>query len=149
VSGSIAVGIVLQTSAKNGSKLWASRTSYAAGKSNSMTKLTESEILEKWSHIAMRIFPPQTDIAVAPGAQPTIQVRWKPADSREPRGVDIRFPRAMLLAYEDADAEIQVKHDAYIEAELSARLEKFEPNNGSLPRIEQWSIESAALPADV
>ena len=112
-----------------------------------MSKLTEPEILEKWSHIAMRIFPPQTEIAPAPGDQPMISIRWKPTGDNEPRGVDIRFSRAMLHAYQEADAEIEVKHDAYIEAELSTRLEKFRPYDNSQPRIEVWSIEPAAIRA--
>jgi hypothetical protein len=48
----------------------------------------------------------------------------------------------MLTAYREADAEIQVKWDALIEAAISERLQTFDAGNGrgSEPEVERWLI---------
>ena len=114
-----------------------------------MAKPTKREVLEKWSHIAMRLFPPQMEITRAPGMrEPAIQVRWKaelPTGARSGRGVDLHFPDEMLTAYREADAEIQVKWDALIEAAMSERLQTFDAGNGrgSEAEVERWLIAPA------
>ena len=115
-----------------------------------MQKLTGPEILEKWSHIAMKIFPPQTEITpLSDTSEPAIQVRWKAENnpdalSTRARGVDLYFPQSMLAEYLSADAEIQLKHDAFIESAISERLQSFDPYNHSAakPQIEKWLIAS-------
>jgi hypothetical protein len=111
---------------------------------------TAREILEKWSHIAMRLFPPQMEIAHAQDVrEPAIRVRWKeelPSGTHGGRGVDLHFPREMLADYRDADAEIQVKWDALIEAAISERLRTFDAGNGHSGGdggIERWLIAPA------
>jgi hypothetical protein len=94
----------------------------------------------------MRLFPPQMEIARAPGVrEPAIQARWKaeiPSDARSGRGVDLQFPEEMLAAYREADAEIQVKWDALIEAAIGERLQGFDAGNGrdGAQEIERWLI---------
>jgi hypothetical protein len=111
-----------------------------------MAKPTKHEILEKWSHIAMRLFPPQMEITRAPGTrEPAIQARWKaelPAGARNRRGVDLHFPGEMLAGYREADAEVQVKWDALIEAAISERLRTFAAGNGRGGEldVERWLI---------
>ena len=115
-----------------------------------MQKLTESDVLEKWSHIAMKIFPPQTDITPASEAhERAIRVRWKAATNPGPpgtraRGVDLYFPQEMVAEYLSAEAEIQLKHDAFIESAISERLRNFDPYAASdtAPPIEKWLITS-------
>jgi hypothetical protein len=117
-----------------------------------MPKPTEREILEKWSHIAMRLFPPQMEIAPAQDVrEPAIRVRWKkelPSGTHGARGVDLHFPVEMLAAYREADAEVQVKWDALIEAAISERLRTLDAANGrgNNEGIGRWLI-SPARPA--
>ena len=111
-----------------------------------MPKPTKREVLEKWSHIAMRLFPPQMEIARAPGVrEPTIQARWKaelPAGAHSGRAVDLHFPDEMIATYREADAEIQVKWDALIEAAISEKLQTFDAGNGhgGAQDVERWLI---------
>ena len=126
-----------------------------------MNRLTEGEVLEKWSHIAMKVFPPQTEITPASPAEGwgAICVRWKAENdpaalSQRARGVDLRFPPEMLAGYLEADAERQVKWDARIEDALSEKLRDFDPYQGTTAeeRVEEWLIAvdgpGAALAAD-
>ena len=121
-----------------------------------MQKLTEPEILQKWSHIAMKIFPPQTQITpVSDTTEPAIQVRWKAENNPEAlstraRGVDLCFAQEMLAEYLSADAEIELKLDAFIESAISERLQNFDPYNHSAakPQIEKWLIASPLPAAD-
>lgn len=113
-----------------------------------MAKPTKREVLQKWSHIAMRLFPPQMEIALAPGARvPAIRARWKVELRSEARseGVDLHFPEEMLAAYREADAEIQVKWDALIEGAISERLQTFDAGNGhgGEQQFEHWLIAPA------
>lgn len=113
-----------------------------------MGKLTEPEILEKWSHIAMRLFPPQMEVNRAAGNdQLTIPVRWKAESERNvrgARGVDLQFPREMLADYAGADAEIQVKWDALIENAIGERLQTFAPRKDMGDNeVERWLIFAA------
>ena len=114
-----------------------------------MAKPTKREILEKWSHIAMRLFPPQMEITRAPGtSEPAIRARWKaelPAGARNRRGVDLHFPVEMLADYRAADAEVQVKWDALIEAAISEKLQTFDAGNGRDGEldVERWLIAPA------
>jgi len=106
-----------------------------------MGKLTRPEILEKWSHIAMRLFPPQMEVRCASG------VRWKAeSDPNTPgtRGVDLHFPQEMLADYAGANAEIQVKWDALIENAISEKLHAFDPHKetGAKQQVEQWLISA-------
>jgi len=61
-----------------------------------MGKLTGPEVIEKWSHIAMRLFPPQMEVDCASGnGALAIRVRWKAGNdptARSTRGVDLYFP---------------------------------------------------------
>jgi hypothetical protein len=63
-----------------------------------MTTLTDRDVVEKWSHIAMKLFPPQMDISVAcVNGSWSVCARWKAPDSgvdplaRGVRGVDLHF----------------------------------------------------------
>ena len=114
-----------------------------------MAKPTKREILEKWSHIAMRLFPPQMEITRAPDPRaPVIQARWKPelpAGARSRRGVDLHFPGEMLADYREADAEVQVKWDTLIEVAISEKLQTFDAGNGHGGEldVERWLIAPA------
>lgn len=114
-----------------------------------MGKLTGPEILEKWSHIAMRLFPPQMEVNRTAGNDGlTIYVRWKAESERNvpgARGVDLEFPPEMLADYAGADAEIQVKWDALIENAISERLQTFDPRKdmGGKQQVERWLIFAA------
>ena len=114
-----------------------------------MAKPTKREILEKWSHIAMRLFPPQMEITRAPDTrEPAIRARWKaelPSGARNRRGVDLHFPSEMLAGYREADAEVQVRWDALIEAAISERLQTFDTGNGRDGELdaERWLIAPA------
>jgi hypothetical protein len=111
-----------------------------------MRKLTGPEILEKWSHIAMRLFPPQMNVGCASGnGALAIRARWKAGNDHGAgglRGVDLYFPRKMLTEYLDADAEVQVKWDALIEHAISEKLQTFDPLKcaGAEQQIERWLI---------
>lgn len=110
-----------------------------------MGKLTGPEILEKWSHIAMRLFPPQMDINCASGnGALAIGARWKAGDpnAHGTRGVDLYFQQEMLTDYAAADAEIQVKWDALIENAISEKLQAFDPHKrtGADQQVERWLI---------
>jgi hypothetical protein len=111
-----------------------------------MGKFTGPEILEKWSHIAMRLFPPQMNVGCA-SANGTlaIRVRWKAGndpDARGMRDVDLYFPQEMLADYVEADAEVQVKWDALIENAISEKLQNFDPHKGAgaEQQVERWLI---------
>ena len=114
-----------------------------------MQKMTEPEVLEKWSHLAMKIFPPQTHITpTSIGSERMIQVRWKAEDNPEAlseraRGVDVHFSPELVTEYLSADAEIQLKHDAFIESALGERLKNFNPYADASTPIEKWLIAPA------
>jgi hypothetical protein len=122
-----------------------------------MNKLTEPEVLEKWAHIAMKVFPPQTQISPGSGgSEPAIQVRWKAENdpdtlSKDARGVDLYFPPGLVAEYLSADAEIQLKHDAFIESEITQRLQNFDPYDRGVaqPEYEKWLIAAAVPTAPV
>ena len=111
-----------------------------------MGKPTGPDILEKWSHIAMRLFPPQMDVSCSPGwGDLAVHVRWKTgsdSDVLAARGVDLYFPQELMAHYAAADAEIQVKWDALIENAISAKLQAFDsrPGAGAQQRVERWLI---------
>jgi len=111
-----------------------------------MGKLTRPQILEKWSHIAMRLFPPQMEVRCASGnGDLAITARWKAGSDPNTlgaRGVDLHFPQEMLADYAGANAEIQVKWDAFIENAISEKLRAFDPHRdtGAKQQVEQWLI---------
>ena len=113
-----------------------------------MRKLTGPEILEKWSHIAMRLFPAQMEVSCASrNSDLAINVRWKAGNDPNAlgaRGVDLHFPREMLTEYAGADAEIQVKWDALIENAIREKLQTFDPHKsaGAEQQVERWLISA-------
>jgi hypothetical protein len=117
-----------------------------------MSKLTEADVLEKMSHLAMKVFPPQTQLKTERRQDGwTIQVRWKSQDdpaslSETARGVDLIFPGAWLAQYSDSDVEAQLKWDQYVEDAVTERLKKFDPYRGgaATQRIEDWAVTAAA-----
>jgi hypothetical protein len=120
-----------------------------------MAKLTESEIVEKWAHIAMKLFPPQTEIAPAARSGGwAICVRWKAAEGapstlrKRAKGVDLWFPEHAVAEYREADVEAQLKWDAFIENTVNERLQGFDANEevSADQAVEQWVI-STSTPA--
>jgi hypothetical protein len=88
-----------------------------------MTTLTDRDVVEKWSHIAMKLFPPQMDISVAQvNGSWNVCARWKVAESgvdpltRGMRGVDLYFDEKSIADYLSAGVDAQLKCDLYIEA---------------------------------
>ena len=109
-----------------------------------MGKLTRPEILEKWSHIAMRLFPPQMEVRCASGnGDLVINVRWKAESVPNTPGVDLHFPQEMLDDYAGADAETQVKWDALIENAISEKLLTYHKDTGAKQHVEQWLISAS------
>jgi hypothetical protein len=111
-----------------------------------MANLTENEIIDKWVHLAQKIFPPQTVITPASNADgPLITVRWK--DERNPdvlskraRGVDLFFPAKVLESYKEGDAALELKWDALIEGLIAGKLARFDPYIGVATQPERWII---------
>lgn len=114
-----------------------------------MAKLTESEIVEKWAHIAMKLFPPQTEITpTSRDGGWVISVRWKAAEAGSPalrkgaKGVDLWFPEHAVAEYREAAVDVQLKWDAFIENAVNERLQSFDPNEvvSADQAVERWMI---------
>ena len=120
-----------------------------------MTTLTDRDVVEKWSHIAMKLFPPQMDISVAcVNGSWNVCARWKaPPDSgvdplaRGVRGVDLHFDEQSIADYLNAGVDAQLKCDLFIEAAINERLQSFDPLEAIGTRLpaEQWPI---SIPGD-
>jgi hypothetical protein len=114
-----------------------------------MANLTEPEIVEKWAHIAMKLFPPQTAIMPASrGGGWAICARWKVAEDgpstvrKWAKGVDLRFPEHAIAEYRDAAADIQLKWDAVIENCVNEKLQSLDRKHevGADQAVEEWLI---------
>jgi hypothetical protein len=111
-----------------------------------MGNLTENEIIDKWVHLARKIFPPQAEITPAINAGgPLIAVRWK--DERNPdvlskraRGVDLFFPAKVLESYKEGSAALELKWDALIESLIAGKLARFDPYSRDVTQPERWFI---------
>jgi hypothetical protein len=114
-----------------------------------MTNLTQAEIVEKWAHIAMKLFPPQMEITPASRSGGwAICARWKAAEdgrsmprNRE-KGVDLWFSEEAVTVYREADVDTQLKWDAFIENCVNERLQSLDTDvQGSAdPAVEKWVI---------
>ena len=113
-----------------------------------MGKLTEPEILEKWSHIGMKIFPPQARLSTSREDRGwAIHVRWISETapdklSDRARGIDLHFPREMALGYLEADAGTQIKWDVVIQNAIAEKAYEFDPYQAGAgkPPVEEWVI---------
>ena len=114
-----------------------------------MTTLTDRDVVEKWSHIAMKLFPPQMDISVAyMNGSWNVCARWKAPDSgvdplaRGVSGVDLHFDEKSIADYLNAGVDAQLKCDLFIEAAINERLQSFDPLEtiGTRLPAEQWPI---------
>lgn len=114
-----------------------------------MANLTEPEIVDKWAHIAMKLFPPQMEITpTSRSGGWAICVRWKAVEggSSAPRkwakGVDLWFAEHAVAEYRDAGVDIQLKWDAFIENCINERLKGLESDEefSADQAIEQWVI---------
>ena len=113
-----------------------------------MGKLTEPEILEKWSHIGMKVFPPQARLSTSSEDRGwAIHVRWiSETDpdklSERARGIDLHFPRDMVHGYFEADAPTQIKWDAVIQYAIEEKARNFDPYRvgAGNPPVEEWVI---------
>lgn len=122
-----------------------------------MANLTEPEIIEKWTHIAMKLFPPQTDItSAARSGGWAICIRWKAAEEdpstvrKHANGVDLLFPEHAVAEYRDAAADVQLRWDAFIENWVNERLQGFDPEEqaGAGRAVETWAIPWDASPVE-
>ena len=114
-----------------------------------MTTLTERDVVEKWSHIAMKLFPPQMDISVVQvNGSWNVCARWKVPESgvdplaRGVRGVDLHFDEKSITDYINSGVDTQLKCDLFIEAAINERLHSFDPLEtiGTRLPAEQWPI---------
>lgn len=118
-----------------------------------MTTLTDRDVVEKWSHIAMKLFPPQMDISVAQvNGSWNVCARWKVAEGggdpavdamvRGVRGVDLHFDEKSITDYLNAGVDAQLKCDLFIEAAIHERLHSFDPLEkiGTRLPAEEWPI---------
>jgi len=114
-----------------------------------MANLKEPEIVEKWAHIAMKLFPPQMEITPASrDGGWAICIRWKGAGDgpftvrKWAKGVDLYFPEHAIAEYRDAAAEVQLKWDAVIENCVNKRLQSLDPEEavGADQAVEEWLI---------
>lgn len=95
-----------------------------------MANLSEPEIIEKWAHIAMKLLPPQMDIAPTRRSGGwAVCARWKAAAGEgaapariNAKGIDLMFPERALAEYSGAPAEDQLKWDAFIERWIKQNL---------------------------
>ncbi len=122
-----------------------------------MANLTEPEIIEKWTHIAMKLFPPQMDItSTTRSGGWAICVRWKAEKDdpsmvrKQPNGVDLLFPEHAVAEYRDAAADVQLKWDAFIENWVNERLQGLDLNEqvGAGRAVEIWAIPWDQSPMD-
>jgi len=114
-----------------------------------MANLREPEIIEKWAHIAMKLFPPQMDITPTRRSGGwAICARWKAAeDSASParknaKGVDLFFPERALAEYSGAAAEDQLRWDAFIESWIKQNIQRLGPaeDAGADQTVDLWLI---------
>jgi len=114
-----------------------------------VTALSNRDVVEKWSHIAMKLFPPQMDISVAEGNGGwEVRARWRgSADAavaltRGARGVDLHFDEKSIAVYLGAGVDAQLKCDLYIESAINDRLQSFDPLEkvGVQEPAEKWEI---------
>src|SRR5260221_8185783 len=116
-----------------------------------MANLTEADVIEKWVHVAQKVFPPQTHItSVTQAGGPLITVRWK--DEQNPavlgkhtRGVDLFFPAKVLESYQQGDIAFQLKWDAFLESLMTEKLHGFDPHAGDPAQPERWIISAEPL----
>jgi hypothetical protein len=114
-----------------------------------MPNLTEPEIVEKWAHIAMKLFPPQMEITTTSRSGGwAICARWKAAEDgpstlrKWAKGVDMWFPEHAVAEYRDAAVDVQLKWDAFIENWVSEKLQSLDPNEevSADQALEKWLI---------
>ena len=113
-----------------------------------MTTLIERDVVEKWSHIAMKLFPPQMDISVAPeNGSWNVCARWKkesggPAATIGANGVDLHFDEQSIRDYLEAGVDAQLKCDRFIEAAIAEKLRSVDPRGEADDRRppERWVI---------
>lgn len=114
-----------------------------------MANLTQADIVEKWAHIAMKLFPPQMDIAPAARSGGwAICARWKveeggrSAPRNWEKGVDLWFSEEAVAEYREAAVDTQLKWDAFIENCVNARLQGLDTDaQGSADQaVEEWVI---------
>ena len=114
-----------------------------------MSSLTDRDVVEKWSHIALKLFPPQMDISVArENGSWIVCARWKDDTAGgAPRaaganGVDVHFDEKSIADYLNAGVDGQLKCDLYIEAAISEKLQSFDPLEKARGRRvpERWAI---------
>jgi len=113
-----------------------------------MTSLADRDVVEKWSHIAMKLFPPQIAISVArENGGWNVCARWKeepgnatPA-TKGADGVDLHFDEKSVTDYLNADVDTQLKCDQFIEATISEKLRSYDPLGKTAGRQpERWTI---------